>query len=68
MVYIPDSFGVRLINFVINVPLGKCPLGRPRANRKIKIDPREIACDVDELAAVTLSVATEQVTQLMLFC
>jgi hypothetical protein len=52
MVYIPDSVGVRIINFGINVSFGKCPLGRPKVNRKIKIDLREIACDVDELAAV----------------
>ena len=54
MVYIPDSVGVRIINFGINIRLGKCPLGRPTVNRKLKIDLREIACDVDELAAVAL--------------
>jgi hypothetical protein len=52
MVYIPDFVGVMIINFGINVSLGKCPMGRPKVNRKIKIDLREIACDIDELVAV----------------
>jgi len=54
MVYIPDSVGVRITNFGINVPLAKYPMGKPKVNRKIKIDLWEIACDVDELAAVAL--------------
>jgi hypothetical protein len=54
MVCIPDTVGVKIINIGINVPLEKYPLRRPKINRKIKIDLREIAYDVDELAAVAL--------------
>jgi hypothetical protein len=46
--------GVRIISLGINLTLGKRPLERPKVKEKIKMDIRDIACDVDNLMAVAV--------------